>query len=112
MLNQSALYLMISAVESSPIAYWAEIRDVRRDEKGNVLSFQVRDGGLEDARVSRHWVTINARKIIIAAKKLLLGEIKVRKDIAAQFIGKEWDFDYEGVDCIIQSIRYKKLVFG
>jgi hypothetical protein len=111
MKHTNAQYLMIDALDGPAIAYWAEVKNVKHDEQGKCLSFQVRDGGYEDERVSKEWVTITELKIEHAAMCLLSGTIEVRRDIAAQFIGKEWKYDSEGVDCIIQAICFDKLIF-
>lgn len=106
-----AEYVMTDAVEGSGIAYWAEIKNVKR-AGGYVTSFQVRDAGLEGPRESEKWVTVNERKVNAAAQKLRDGNVEAARRISAQFCGKEWEYDSEGVDCIIQAIAFGKLIFG
>jgi len=114
----SAQYLMTDAVETSAIAYWAEARNIKRSEPddgtsvGYVTSFQVRDGGYEGPRVSDKWITVDSKAIAEAIEKIRNGVVKVRRDIAAQFVGEEWDHDIEGVDVVIQTICFNNLVFG
>jgi len=106
-----AKYLMTDAIEGSGIVYWAEARKVTRDSEGFVTSFEVRDGGYEDARTSDKWTKINADVVNRAALSLLLGRCPVQRDIAAQFVG-EWEYDSDGVDAIIQCACFGELVFG
>lgn len=106
-----ALYVMTDAVEGSGIAYWAEIKNVKR-VNGYVASFQVRDAGLEGPRESEKWVTVTGHKVNVAAQKLSDGSVEVARRISAQFCGKDWDYDSEGIDCVIQAIVFGKLIFG
>lgn len=107
-----ANYVMTDAIETSAIVYWAEAKNIKRDAEGYVESFQVRDNGDEGERVCKTWKTVNAAAIERAALKILTGEFEIRRDIAAQFVGKEWETDSEGVDCIIQAICFNELTYG
>lgn len=107
-----AFYVMTDAIETSALVYWAEARNVCRNGDGYVTSFQVRDAGNEAERHSDVWVTVNSKIIEAHAKRLLNGTIAVRRDIAAQFIGREWETDSEGIDAIIQSICFSGIIFG
>ena len=124
--NIDVIECMLSdAVEgNSGINYWAEIRKIRRDKNkpeviGSstfypVVSFEVRDNGSGEVRVSEKWVIVNQGEVRKAVKKILNGQITVRRDIASQFIGKEsdWDYDSEGIDCVIQVIAFNEILFG
>lgn len=106
-----AKYVMTDAVEGSGIAYWAEVKDVKRGAGNYVVSFKVRDAGNEGRRVSAKWTTVNAVAVESAAERLREMDICSR-DIAAQFCGVAWDTDQNGVDCIVQVIAFGKLIFG
>lgn len=105
--------VMTDAIEGPAIAYWAEVRNVKRAEDNYVSSFEVRDGGFEDARESDQWVLITEEKVKDGATALLNGSVKVSRDIAKQFVGgDDWDYDQSGVDCVVQAIAFNKIVFG
>lgn len=111
-MKTSIQYFLTDAVEGPGVAYWAEAKDVQRDEHGYVTSFKVRDGGYESDRVSKNWKTVNEKSVKKAVADILSGEMEVRRDLAAQFIGKEWEYDSDGVDCVIQTICFGELIFG
>lgn len=105
----SAESLMTDAIEGAAIAYWAIVRNIVRDvDTGCVTSFDVRNFESADVR----WVRVNEKALRKAASKLLNGEVEVRRDIAAQFIGKNWEYDDEGIDCVIQARCFNEIVFG
>lgn len=110
--NEVMLCMLTDAVEGSGIAYWAEARNVRRRPDLYVTSFEVRDGGYEGPRESEAWHKINATTLKAAIVKLRNGAVPVRRDIAAQFVGAEWDYDCEGIDCAVQVAVFGKLVYG
>lgn len=111
-LVKMARHVMTDAVEGPGLAYWAEARNIRRDPDGNITAFQVRDAGKEDDRVSDEWTNINTKRVLVGRMLLLTGEVPVRRDLAAQFVGNDWDYDSEGVDVLIQALAFGKLVFG
>lgn len=104
--------LMTDAIDGPGIAYWAEARRVKRNAEKEVESFEVRDGGFEGERESESWVAITEDKIRAAAKDMTDGKVACHKRIAAQFIGSEWDYDVDGIDCLIQHIVFKKIIYG
>jgi hypothetical protein len=113
-----ASYLMTDAVEGSGIAYWALLDQdsIKRDNKlpraGYVIQFKVTDGGFENDPINDKWVTINEATILTAVDKILKGDIPIRRDIAAQFVGKTWEYDSEGVDAVIQAILFGSIQYG
>jgi hypothetical protein len=52
-------YALTQVYEGSGIAYWAETKNVKRNQEGLVTSFQVRDEGNEGPRVSDRWTLIH-----------------------------------------------------
>lgn len=106
--------IMTDAVEGSGVTYWAEIKDVVRDSSGDVVSFDVRDNDAEGPREAPGFVRVDENAVRNAAGRLLAGEVKVARRVASQFVGGEenWDYDSEGVDCVIQAIAFGKLVYG
>lgn len=106
--------IMTDAVEGSGIAYWAELKDVTRNPDGDVVAFDVRDNGAEGPREAQEFIHVDETAVKNAVNRLLNGETKVARRIASQFVGGEanWDYDSEGVDCLIQTITFGKLVYG
>ena len=86
--QQFLLDVMTTAIEGG-INYWAEIRQLKRDDKLNVLSFSVRDDGDgdPDGRIKDEWTHITPFQIGEAIKKILDGRAPIRSDIAGQFVG-------------------------
>lgn len=112
--NKGACQLMTDAVETSALSEWAEIKNIVRNHENLVESFQVRDGGFEGSRVKKEWTMIHCAKIRNIVKRLLLGEVEARRDIAQQFVGKcnDWTYDAEGINVIVQCICFNEIVFG
>jgi hypothetical protein len=107
--------MLCDALESGYLNYWAEARNIKRNKvTGNYISFEIRDHGDSGERKNEEWVLINHAAIRKAVKKILAGEIEISRTIAAQFVGKEsdWDYDAEGVDCIVQTAAFNEIVFG
>ncbi|MCA3018814.1 MAG: hypothetical protein ING66_09435 [Rhodocyclaceae bacterium] len=104
--------VMTDAIEGAGIAYWAEVKAVKRNAEGYVTSFEVRDGGYEGERVSDAWKIVNRHAVQNAVARLLSGEFAVRRDLAAQFVGEDWEYDQDGVDALIQAICFDELTFG
>ena len=107
-----ALCAMTDAVDGPAIAYWAEARNVKTDGDHSVTSFEVRDGGYEGPREKEEWTVINETKVRAAAKAMREGETDCHRSIQAQFVGKDWDYDSTGIDCLIQHIVFGKIIFG
>lgn len=108
--------LLTDAIEGPGIAYWAEIDKVRRIDTSPywVTGFAVRDGGIENDPVKTEWLELTEAILLQARNDLVSGKIKVRKDLAAQFVGQpdDWDYDAEGVDVLIQAAYFGELVYG
>ena len=107
-----ALCVMTDAVEGPGLSYWAECRNVSRDGDGNVFAFELRDGGYEGPREKEEWTLVDESKIRTAAAAMRNGETDCHRSIQAQFVGKEWDYDATGIDCLIQHIVFGKTIFG
>lgn len=101
-----AKYVMTDAVEGQGIAYWAIVKDVKRDKDGYVTSFKV-------TQLTRSsWIVINAKKINEAALAMLTGRIEVSREIASQFIGIEWETDQHGVDAVVQASLFNCMYYS
>ena len=112
--TQSALNVMTDAVEGAGIAYWAEAKNVRRNKNNDVTSFYVRANDNEPLPADpklREWHRVDASKVVAAATAVRNGLVDIRRDIAAQFV-PPYDYDGEGVDCLIQVIAFGEIVFG
>jgi hypothetical protein len=107
-------YFLTDAIENSDIGYWAEFKNIKRDNEKLIISFDIRDNDDEGERVSEKWHKITFNKILKATEKIKNGEVEIRKDIAQQFIGKpeDWDYDIEGIDCVIQIVVFNELIYG
>ena len=112
----NAKNLLTDAIESSAISYWAEAQNVVRDDEGNVTQFDVRDDGDGDPdnRYKDEWTTITVQSVLDIVPNLLEGQFNIHRSICQQFAGKVeyWDYDAEGIDCVIQIIAFGELVFG
>ncbi len=113
--HQFLLDVMTTSIEGG-INYWAEIRQLKRDEQLNVLSFSVRDDGDGDPtqRIKDEWTHITPFQIGEAIKKILDGRAPIHSDIAGQFIGFPYcvdncDVDSEGADCAVQIACFGKV---
>jgi hypothetical protein len=104
--------LMTDAIEGSGISYWAEVNHVRRDSIGDVVSFRVRENEFERDGKQTKWTTVTEKKLRKAAVTLLTKNTGVSRDICAQFIGTEWDYDAHGVDCVVQMIALGEVKYG
>lgn len=108
--------MLTDAIESNYIGYWAIVRNVKRTKNGDIYQFECRDsdGNEESEANSLPWRTVNDSGIAHAVKQMLSGEVKVGRDVAASFIGKEedWDYDCISADCAIQIAAFGSVVFG
>lgn len=111
-LQQSVSHVIADAAEGVGFSYWGEVDNVKRDMDGKVSSFQVRDPGYENPSLHEGWVTIDTASLIEGVRRLLSGEVIVRRDLAAQFIGNDWDYDADGIDVLVQAIVFGKLVYS
>lgn len=109
-------HILNDAVDGGAISSWAQGNKIKRDASGNVISFVVSDGAPdgEGHRLSSATKTINARSLMAARNKLMNEYCDVHRDIAAQFVGPEkyWDFDFDGVDALVQIALFGKKVYG
>lgn len=108
----SIKYFLETAMQGS--SYWAEFKNPLRDDEGNLISIEVRDAGVENERVKKTWMKIDAKKILKGRMLLLDGVVQVSRDIASQFVGTvhEWDYDVWGADCLIQAVYFGEIVYG
>lgn len=108
--------LLTDAIEGPGIAYWAEADNIRRAPTRPhwVTGFKVRDGGYENDPVKSEWLELTEAVLLKARDDLLSGKVKVRKDLAAQFVGPpdDWDYDADGVDVLIQAAYFGELVYS
>jgi hypothetical protein len=108
-------YALNDLVNTRAIQYWAEIKSVKCDKAtGNVVSFIVLDGGYENDPYTTEKKTISEKSLMAARAKLLLDDVDVHRDIAAQFIGPmdKWDYDLDGIDALVQVALFGKLIYG
>ena len=108
-LIKQAKYVLTDVVENNCVGYWAEILDLSRDKEGYVNKIQVREN--YDGEIGK-CKTIYPSHVLDGRLKLLTGEVEVSRDIAAQFVGKEWHTDMNGDDCVIQAIMFNVIVYG
>lgn len=101
--------LLTDAVDGSAIHYWANIKNVERNEHGDVTSFLCSEV-LRD--INFKWVKVTPKKIQKAVLDILTKDIDVSRELASQFIGEEWDTDINGVDIMIQYIVFKYIKYG
>lgn len=107
--------VMSDTLETDAVDYWAEVKDVARLATNHDLaSFCIRDGGYENDRIHDDWCTVDAHTIQEAAKRIVLGDFSVRRDLAQQFVGKprDWDYDEEGLDILMQAICFNRVEYG
>jgi hypothetical protein len=93
--------------------YWAEGRNVERDAELNYLSYELRGAG----SVDEAWHKVTPQLIDLAIQRVLDGSIKVRRDIAAQFVGYPnnidmTEHDAEGADVAVQVVCFGEIVYG
>jgi len=102
--------IMTDAVEGCYTESWADIKNVKRDNGDNVISFDVKD--FEDAEGS--WYTINEKNLAEAIEKIRNGEVKIGKEFADQFSGEpeDWYYDAIGADCAVQIAAFNEIIFG
>lgn len=110
-------YILIDAVEGTGITHWAKIRMVIRNydvKYWPVVSFVVSDGAPDGQPVKKGQKLINDRIIERARNRIVNGDVKVRRDIAQQFVGapNDWEYDNEGVDALIQVAFFGEIVYG
>jgi hypothetical protein len=106
--------LLAEAADGVGISYWAEVCKVTRDDEDNVISFVVKDGAPDGQPLKKGTRTINERSIKQAREAMVNGDSMPRRDIAAQFVGKpeDWEYDSEGVDAIVQTALFGAIVYG
>lgn len=108
-------HLLNDLLNTRAIQYWAEIKSVKSDKTtGNVVSFVVLDGGYENSPLSTEKKTISEKSIMAARSKMLLDDVDVRRDLAAQFVGpvSKWEYDEDGMDALVQVALFGKIVYG
>lgn len=107
-------FILSAAVDGPAIAYWAKGRNVRRDAEGNVVSFEVADGGPDGEPVQKGWRVFNERAIKRAREVLVNGKVDLSRSIRAQFVGPvdEWEYDDDGVDALVQVAFFGKIIYG
>jgi hypothetical protein len=122
--NEIAMMCFLTdCVEGSGASYWAEARNIRRQKKPTegesipyVTSFQVRDGGKQNDRVSEVWMTVDKEAVAEAVAAILRGDLEVSRDTASQFVPanapRNWNYDTDGVDVILQFLCFGELVYG
>jgi len=108
--------------------YWAEAKNVKRDDELNYLAFDVRPRepgdreGHESYRPSTNialtkWQHITPEKIDKAIRGLLNGRHKAASYVVRQFAGypgnlDATDHDADGADVVVQLAAFGEIVFG
>lgn len=113
-MNKTIQAILNDAVDGPAIAYWARASAIILTD-GKVEAFRVRDGDPDGTgKVKKGSKLINERTITDARNKVVNGDVKVRRDLAAQFVGKpeDWQYDSEGVDVLIQVAFFGELAYG
>jgi hypothetical protein len=108
-------HVLNDLVNSRAISYWAEIKSAKRDkDTGKIISFVVVDGGYENDPYTTEKKTISEKSLMAARKKMLLDDVDVHRDIAAQFVGPmdKWDYDLDGIDALVQVALFGKIIYG
>jgi hypothetical protein len=107
-------HLLNDLVDGSALTYWADAEKIKRDRDGQVISFVVFDGAREGKALSSEKKTINKTSLMKARQKLLLDDVDVHRDVAAQFVGPadRWSYDDDGMDALVQVALFGKLVYG
>jgi hypothetical protein len=104
--------VMTTAIEGG-IDYWAYVRDLERNNDGDVVCFDVRDA--EEPEQDR--THIDADAIRGAINRILGNHVKVGRDIVEQFIGfpndcENTNCDAEGADVVVQIAVYGEIRFS
>jgi hypothetical protein len=108
--HQQASYVLIQAIESDAIAYWAEYRNIKRGKDGNIKAFEVREAEASHGKPGVwRWMTPPR---VLEGRQCLLNDVQVSRDIAAQFIGREWETDKNGADCVIQAALFIEIRYS
>lgn len=106
-IGQFFMDILTTAVEGG-INGWAVIRNLKRDEDLNVLSFECRDA--EDP--SEPWAEVNLDKIPPALNKIKLGDVKVAKDYRHTIMLAYADLDASNIDAMMADIIVQVAAFG
>ncbi len=110
--------ILTDAVEGPAIAYWARCYRSVREHTGKyklVTQFRVSDAAPDGGKpVKKGSKTIGERAILKARDLLVNGNVNVRRDIKAQFVGQPdaWEYDQEGIDALVQLAFFGELVYG
>lgn len=103
--------ILTDLVEGGGSHYWANFRNVKRDDDLNVISFEVKD----DTEMP-DWKIITAKEIEEAIEKMKNNykELHIGVRIAEQFFGnrEDWDYDATGIDCLLQIAAMQEVVYG
>lgn len=105
---------LTDAFECPVIYYWAETSDPKYLRE-DIISFVVADGApLMGDKITNRTAIVNEESILEAVSSILSGKVKIRRDIAQQFIGlpRDWEYDQEGIDAIVQIILFNDIVYG
>jgi hypothetical protein len=99
------------AVEGPALTEWAQIGDVERDADNNVIRFQVRADKNNDSQFEDDgWIMIDHDALVVSAYKVIMGQIDVSRNIAAQIVG-EWDLDMVGLDVLVQIACFGDVIY-
>lgn len=100
---------MTTAVEGG-IGYWAECRNVERNEKLDILSFEVTERDREAACFPDRWVKIDPEKMKAAVTLVLTPKFEVSNGYKRMII--EDDVDAEAADILVQAAVFGEVVYG
>ena len=113
--KKAALDTITTALEQG-IGYWAKVRKIKRTTDGGLVeSFEVSEQEPSDGIVRKEFGTIGVSEVVVAAHNILSGQLDVRRDIVAQFIGfddHDDDVDAEGADVAVQIAYYGEIVWS
>lgn len=100
----------IEAGHTHGIGYWAEVRNVRENDKREIIAFDVRGHGGKDE--PKRWKKIKAEDVEAAVQKMLVdgGEATHCRGLLKQLI--EFDVDGPLADAIVQVMAMGDVVYG
>lgn len=108
--------ILTTALEAGGIHYWAQVRRIIRDTDWGTVTFEVKSKeatGLDPQ--FDEWLSVDVIKAQQAITKILSGDVKVARDIVAQFVGvaqDDDDHDAIGADVVVQVAVFGQIIFG
>lgn len=110
-----AMDVLTTAVEQG-CGYWARTRNAEWSHEGKWEGIVACEfGEFDENGEVKEWKKVTCEQIKTIAVKILAGEFKVRRDIAAQFVGlnsDDEDVDADGADVAVQLICFGEIKYG